>query len=261
MDKEKCLVEQSLMDGVGKKLINSVYEYNGNPVPRVSNILDTAIGNKELIDWAASINKSSYEYIRDSALETGTITHEAIDDYLSGIKDFYERIDKKSFNTKITGMAKQAVKNFLHWESYINNFGYMIDEIIGLEIPIITPWYGGTTDAILRINGAVYLIDFKTSKQISFTYPLQASAYALGINSGYSDIKIKIDGIGIIRVDKYKDAFDDYFLNYHIPNQADQLNQYTNAFISILNSYYHINNTKVLNKDYRIGLIENEPGE
>jgi hypothetical protein len=129
----------------------------------------------------------------------------------------------------------------------------MIDDIIGLEIPVITPWYGGTIDAILKINGANYIIDFKISKSISFKYLIQACAYMIGTNMGYCDIKnVFIDGVGIIRVGKYRSEFEDYFLNNHIPVQAQQINYYTNCFVQLLNSYYHLNNVKVLAKDQQV---------
>lgn len=250
---ERILVDESVSNGIGRVLINDHYKFNGIPVPRVSNILDTCIGNKSLVEWAANVGEFKYNLIRNQALEAGTIAHEAIDDYLSGKRDFLEEIRIKSENSKVIEQATRAVKNFLLWESNLNKLGYMIDEIIGLEVPVITPWYGGTIDAIIRINGAVYIIDFKTSKSIEFRYPIQACAYMLGTNMGYCDIKgIQINGIGIIRVGKYKTEFEDYFLNNHISVQANYIAQYTDCFVQLLNSFYHINNTKVLNKDYRI---------
>ena len=64
--------------------------------------------------------------------------------------------------------------------------GYFIDKVIGVEIPISCPWFGGTIDAILVINGATYIIDFKTSKKISSEYLVQVAAYMWLVNNGFA---------------------------------------------------------------------------
>ena len=254
---DKILVEEALLNDIGKVLIDDHYTFQGNPVPRVTNILDACIGDKYLVEWAANVGRVKYDLIRSQALEAGTIAHEAIDDYLSGKRDFFDTIKVKSTDQKVIDQATTATRNFLHWESNLNKMGYMIDEIIGLEVPVITPWYGGIIDAIARINGAAYILDFKTSKSISFKYLIQTCAYMLGVNMGFCDIKdIPINGVGIIRVGKYKHEFEDYFLNNHIPVQADQINYYTNCFIQLLNSYYHLNNVKVLSREHQVPVEE-----
>ena len=49
---------------------------------------------------------------------------------------------------------------------------------------------------------AIYIIDFKTSKQISYEYIIQTCAYMWLINNGFFPEISHIDGVGIIRVDK-----------------------------------------------------------
>ena len=121
------------------------------------------------------------------------------------------------------------------------NNGYFISDIIGMEKVITSPYFGGTVDCICRINGRVYLIDFKTSKKISPEYLLQVCAYTWIINSGYVENLPKIDGVGIIRVDKEtKHKYEDLFLNFDIPWQRDILNKYITDFGILLNSYYTV---------------------
>ena len=256
------IVDESVINGLGSKLIETYYKFNDRPVPRVTHILRSTIGSEELIRWAAKVGKFKYDMIRDKAFEVGNLVHEAIDDYLSGKMNFFETIEVKSDNQSSIDKAQRAVKNFLCWEASINSRGYMVEDIIGIEVPVITPWYGGTIDAILKINGANYIVDFKTSNAINFEYPLQVCAYMYGLDNGFCDIKIPIHGIGIIRVSKYRNEFEDYFLNKHIPTQADHINQYTNCFLQLVNAYYYQNNCRVLTSDYKIGFIEsNERGE
>ena len=60
-------------------------------------------------------------------------------------------------------------------------------------------------------------------------------------NSGYVENCPRIDGVGIIRVDKEtKHKYEDMFLNYNIPWQADIINRYITDFGILVQSYYTI---------------------
>ena len=91
-----------------------------------------------------------------------------------------------AFTRFVAKSVYNCFENFKLWEKRLYNLGGKIDEIIGLEVPVTCPWYGGTIDCIARINGAVYIIDFKTSKQISAEYLLQVTAYMWIINNNYA---------------------------------------------------------------------------
>lgn len=246
------------------------YEYDYGPdsitigVPRVSHIISQCSDQRYLIDWAAKIGYNKYTFYRDKALEVGTLVHETIDRYLTykyinkDVKNF--RFDPESIDYVYRDQVCKAFNNFLNWEKALNSNGYFIEEVIGLEIPVITPWYGGTVDAILRINGCYYIIDFKTSKRISTDYFIQTIAYMWAINN----IMIRdghylpfIDGIGIIRVDKTKSEFEDVFLNKHIPQQAEYLVGYCKAFMSYLESYYRNININYISNIYKANYSHN----
>ena len=118
---------------------------------------------------------------------------------------------------------------------------------------------GGTIDGIVKINGAYYIIDFKTSKKISLEHVLQTSAYMWAINSGYTALP-HINGIGIIRVDKAMEhTFDDLFLTETNPEQALYINQFQRCFCSLVDSYYRSvyseNLFKVYNDNYNFSNV------
>lgn len=145
-----------------------------------------------------------------------------------------------------------AYNNFKLWVDNINNLGYKIEKILATEQEVTCPYYGGTIDCIMEINGATYIIDFKTSKQISYEYIIQTCAYMWLINNGFFPEISHIDGIGIIRVDKEKEGkFEDLFLNEHIPYQKEIIDQYIRGFGSLLNSYYNNINMKILFSNYK----------
>jgi hypothetical protein len=230
-----------------KKFIT--YTFNNMPVPRVSNILKDMINREYLIGWAAKIGMKEMTIERNKATTIGTRVHEMIEEFLISGKDL--SIDYK---TPPSYMKKcnTAYNNFKHWLNRLNSLGYNIEEVIAIEKTVSCPYYGGTIDCICKINGAVYIIDFKTSKSIIYEYIIQTCAYMWLINNGFCPDIDHIDGIGIIRVDKEIDGkYNDLFLNNHIPYQREILDRFTSGFGSLLNSYYHNIDMQLLFQKYK----------
>ena len=215
------------------------YDYKGIGVPRVTRILDQCINKDFLIQWAAKLGKQKYFYEKNKATTIGSRTHELIEEYLTTGR-FNENIFYK-VSPSLKKNVSIAFNNFKDWLDGLANNGFFISDIIAMEKVVTCPYFGGTVDCICRINGKVYLVDFKTSKKISPEYLLQVAAYTWIINSGYVENLPKIDGIGIIRVDKEtKGKYEDLFLNFNIPWQFDIINKFTMDFGVLLNSYYTI---------------------
>lgn len=226
----------------------TVYKYDGKEVPRVSEILKECISKEFLINWAARIGSKQLYLERKKATEIGSYVHEMIGHYLLNRTDMnisFKVPDYYVYSIRI------AYNNFKDWEKYINSLGYFIEEIIGIEIKISCPLYGGTIDCIMKINGKYYIVDFKTSKSISHEYIIQTCSYMWIVNHGYCPKLPHIDGIGIIRVDKENKKFEDLFLNEHIPSQKEIIDQYYNGFGYLLGSFYHNINMKLLFSSYR----------
>lgn len=245
-DKYPCINNEPLNDIYKLKNITNkqrdkrftYYDYMGIPVPRVSNILDYCSDQSGIISWAASCGKK-YVNIRDDALTIGTMVHEAIEKYLKRELDIGELADEFG-NDRLSEQACTAFKNFVAWQRSLEFAGFYIEHIYAIEEVMTCPYFGGTCDAIVRINGADYVIDFKTSKYINTSYLIQLSVYYWLINNGYCKVINHVDGIGVIRVDKNtKNKYDDFFLNAHIPWQNESLNTYINTFGSYCNAYYH----------------------
>ena len=225
------------------------YKFNGLPVPRVSNILKECISKEFLISWAARLGTQQYMIEKNKATTIGTRVHEMIENYLLTGNDLnlsYKIVPNYIKSVNI------AYNNFKLWVDNINNLGYKIEKILATEQEVTCPYYGGTIDCIMKINGAIYIIDFKTSKQISYEYIIQTCAYMWLINNGFFPEISHIDGVGIIRVDKEKEGkFEDLFLNEYTPYQKEIIDQYIRGFGSLLNSYYNNINMKILFSNYK----------
>ncbi|MBR6289446.1 MAG: PD-(D/E)XK nuclease family protein [Acholeplasmatales bacterium] len=229
---------------------DSTYEYNGVIVPRVTKILSATLDSNALIKWAGNIPPSMYNNISDGAKRIGTEVHAQIDRFLNDPtnKDFF--FYNNLLSSREEDKVITALNNFKSWYYNIHDWGYKIEEIVGLEIPITCPWYGGTIDGIVKINGAYYIIDFKTSKKIVLEHVLQTSAYMWAINNGYTPLP-HIDGIGIIRVDKaIENKYDDLFLTEVVPEQGFYINQFQRCFCSLVDSYYRSIYSENIFKEY-----------
>lgn len=235
---------------------NSQYTYDGHTVPRVTRIINTNENQEGLIRWAASVGYYKYNTFTETALEVGTNVHSCIDDYL--VNKYHNHStevflpDYGFHQGKVRDQIYNAYNNFIAWDKKLEELGAPIQEVIGIEVPLVCPWFGGTCDAIVKINNANYLIDFKTSKAISHNYLVQASAYMWMINNRYCPNEIpNIDGIGIIRVDKNKpNTYNDLFLNNFVTEQRLMIESFQQTFAAYIASYYRGVNTEYLVNNY-----------
>lgn len=238
----------------------SQYMFQGIPVPRVTAILKYMNGDTEGLNcWAANLGRNYFKE-KERILDVGSRLHEAIAEYLTnGTLSTIQHLRGPLRNEVLT-----CFRNFLAWHNHIKKIGWKL-EVIYSEIPLVTPWYGGTADLIAKINGRTYVIDFKSSKSINFTYLIQTVAYKWAIDNYYPELG-PIDGVGILRFDKKKDIFEDIFLDVMYPNDCMMMNQYLYSFTYALNLYYSTNvleqRTKEIlkSKDHNSGSIsKNSP--
>lgn len=245
------------LDGIDEKRIDWNYYSNSNlGVPRVSHILKQCRDSEFLINWAANVGRKKYDYFREKALDIGTIVHEILDKYIDSkyihpsILEF--KVDYDEIEPEYRDKVYNSFENFKLWENRLYSYGGKIEDVLGFEIPLTCPWFGGTADIIFKINGVWYIGDFKTSKQISAEYLLQVCAYMWIINNGYVKGLPKIGGVGIIRVDKNKfGVVDDYFLTDFDSTQHNYIIAYQNCFMSYVDTFYRTINTNYIFDIYK----------
>lgn len=229
------------------------YTHNDIGIPRVSHILSSCRDQEALISWASRIPESLYRNIKKKATTVGTEVHHKIENYMNflfGISKIEDIDNLEVVNDSYQEEIDIAYCNFKDWYNSFTNNGFIIEELVGLEIEVTCPWFGGTVDGIVKINGLYYIIDFKTSKSISWQYLLQVAAYMWIINNGYAIGLPHIDGVGIIRIDKRYNGYEDLFMNVYNPHQAYMLNQYQMCFCSYVDTYYRTKYTDKLSSNY-----------
>lgn len=206
-------------------------------VPSVTNVL-AMLNKPALVGWAARevamlaatmrevLPQMSYEDTVDllkgaasrkgnSAGARGTTIHSWLEDMLLGRKP-----------PELTGQA-------LDYEAAAQSWYDTFDpEVIATETTMFADGYAGTADAVVRMHGEVWLLDFKTSKAVYGEAALQAAALANGSlwHDGVTPLtSVRIDRLGIVRIG----------LNgkWELKEVADRTAQ-LDAFLSLLNVWH-----------------------
>lgn len=211
------------------KFKSDKYMYNGNIIPRVSDILSSMDNMEYLPKWANYLGFKRISYDKELAYsaDIGTYVHEFNEMYIKGIE-----YDIKAVPTNMQLKVYNAHTAFINWYNIISNHKV---NIIATEMELLCQWFGGTCDLIISIDDKVYIVDYKTSNHISHKHFLQLSAYKyiLELNG------FKIDGCIILQLNKDEPVFNEYIINFDIPEHLVFINQCTATFESMLYSYYN----------------------
>ena len=223
----------------------SNYKFNGVNVPRVTTILSEMQSDQGLIRYAnyLGFKHMDYKQTLDIAASIGSETHSYIENYIQN-KECKSPSREEVFN------CVNAFKNW--WENINTNYKV---KVIGEEVPLSCPWFGGTYDLLLEINDRKCLVDFKTSNHTTFRYFIQLAAYMYLIKYNYNII---IDNALILRMDKKTAQYEITSVDLFNSEDMEFMNYCTYAFFSQVNNYYSIARVKSVfnklnrNEDYYI---------
>jgi hypothetical protein len=210
-----------------KDLSGRYYNSEGKAVPRVTEILSSMMHNDSLMYWANSLGFKHIKY-RDAlnaAADIGTNAHNAIENFLSGKPNKEENIP--------------AFSAFMTWYNMLTNNGTSI-EVLSMEQKLTCKWFGGTYDLLVKLNGRVFLVDFKTSNHITYKYFLQLAAYEYMLNQN----GIFLDGFIILQLSKETDEFNEYILDMQYTEHKNFMGNCTRTFLSLVYAYYNVEEIK-----------------
>lgn len=159
-----------------------LYETGNYYVPRVTSLLDT-IKEDYLLQWANSLGwkRMSYTKTLQTYADMGTLVHEEIENYLKN---------------GIQGTSPGFLSFREWWDKFIT-----VNTITNIEseVSMSCPYFAGTTDLFCNANGKNCLVDFKTSKHISYKYIMQLAAYCYMMQT---ELNREISYCIIFQVDK-----------------------------------------------------------
>lgn len=212
------------------------YQYQGYNIPRVTEIISSMLHEDFLMTWANNIGlyqRKKYKDTLEAAASKGAFVHD-------GIEDFIQNGNELDLDKVPPGYQKEvnfAYGSFKSWWSVISKRNV---KVIMQEHKLVCPWFGGTLDLLIEIDGKVYLLDFKTSNYSSYKYFLQLAAYRYILKYYYG---IEIYGCGVIKLNKKYIGFDEYIIDKSHPEYEGFMDICERTFLSIV--YGFINRTFV----------------
>lgn len=229
------MVDLSILDSYDlSESLDSPYLFLGKPVPRVTSILSSMIHEDYITTWANNLGfkNKGYKVELQRAADIGTLAHAAIEYFLkTGKTNYFSTIPIT--DEEITNKAKSAFSAFLsYWDMLTSNTNV---EILGSEMQLICKYFGGTCDALLRIDDKIYIYDFKTSNNVSYKYILQLAAYKY-ILENY--VYIPVDGVCILQLSKFYSGYTEYLFNLSDQENKQLLDESQDFFFKLVMAYY-----------------------
>ena len=207
------------------------YNFNGRPVPRVTEIISSCIHEDYLLKWAnyLGFKRKSYVEALNDAANIGTVAHNSIEKYLT---------KKEESSTNICFLG------FMQWWNMISTNNEI--EILSIEKRLVCAYFGGTLDALISINGKTYIIDYKTSNYVTYKHFVQLAAYRYMLRNVEN---IEVDGVIILQLNKDSAGFTEYPLVFTNTDNLSFMNQCENAFLSMVYFYFQLTNIKTQFKE------------
>lgn len=165
--------------------------------PSVTWITSSYPKGTEFYKWLAGKGWDESQAIVAQAGTRGHKVHQMITDLLNGrtVKMESEYTDPDTGEKCAIELDEyEALLSFANWYKEVK------PEVIDNEIVTINreTGYAGTIDLVCKINGELYIVDFKTSQYIWPNYELQLSAYK-NADKKYAGAKLAILQIGYKR--------------------------------------------------------------
>ena len=172
------------------------YQRNGEYYPSVTYVLGYYPKGKPFEDWLKRVGFSA-DYIVKKASEEGTQVHNLIEDYLNEKElSFLSPTGKPLYNPGVWQMFLRFVE---WWETYQPTLIETEVHLFSDELKV-----AGTCDLVCEINGELWIIDFKTSNQLSTIYDLQTAVYGKCYEECFGK---KVDRYGVLWLKSTKRTF------------------------------------------------------
>ena len=165
--------------------------------------------DKNLTNEAVEISFREWRKAKEKAADIGSSIHNWIEMKIKGLEPAIPEDDK----------VKNGVLAFLKWQNE-NNIKWLENEKIVYSKKYN---YIGKLDAIAKIKGKTYLIDYKSGKAIYPEFYLQTAGYQLAYEEEHGK---KIDGRMLIHLGKEDGAFE--------CKEVDDYKKDSEAFLGLL---------------------------
>lgn len=164
------------------------YWLDGKPIPGVTTLLGKGLPKPAIPYWAA---RTVAEYVADNPDGVEALRGTGRGPMVAALKEIpWQKRDEAAVRgTDVHALAEQIIHGAevevpehlaAHVEGYVRWLDAFDVEPIVTEVPVAhrTHWWAGKPDAIVRIDGVVWLLDWKTSSGVYGETALQTAAYA-----------------------------------------------------------------------------------
>ncbi|WP_372595604.1 hypothetical protein [Actinotalea sp.] len=164
------------------------YTLDGRPVPGVTTLLGKGLPKPALVYWSA---KAVAEYVMDNPDGVEALRAMGRDPGVAALKQIpWQKRDEAAVRgTDVHGLAEQIIHGREvevpeHLAGHVEGYTRWLDafdvEPIITEVPVANRahWWAGKPDAIVRLGGQTWLLDWKTSTGVYGETGLQTAAYA-----------------------------------------------------------------------------------
>lgn len=221
------------LEKINFKIVESEsrYVFDGHAVPRVTEILSAMLHEEYIVKWANSLGFKHKGYMAtlNEASTKGTYSHNAIEKFLI----HNELPEYDSLPYICANVVKNTFGSFLSWWDAISSVNDV--EVVFVEKKLSCKWFGGTLDALFKINGKYWLIDFKTSNHLSYRYSLQLAAYRYMLRECEG---IEVDGCLVLQLDKTSIHFTEQVIDLSLDDHLKYINKCEDGFMALLYAYY-----------------------
>jgi hypothetical protein len=136
--------------------------------------------------WLADKGWDEAEAAKQAAGDKGSRVHKAIESLIDGEEITYETVftNRNGEEAELAVDEWDAITSFAEWCKDVK------PKFLFSEITVISKEYGfaGTVDAIAKIDGQMYILDWKTSQSVWPEYELQLSAYKQALKEMGKDV-------------------------------------------------------------------------
>jgi ATP-dependent exoDNAse (exonuclease V) beta subunit len=163
------------------------YKRNEEYYPSITSILQYFPKGKFFETWLKDVGHNA-DYIVQKAAKEGTLTHEAIEQYLEGKEvTWLDDYGNAKYSLDVWRMILKFVE---FWEREKPTLIYS-------EIHLFSDTYkiAGTCDLVILLRNKIWLLDIKTSNSLHTSQELQLAAYVTCWNETFEE---KIENAGII---------------------------------------------------------------
>jgi hypothetical protein len=170
---------------------------SGTRVPGVTTITGRFKDSGALIRWAYNCGRDGIDIDkrRDDAADAGGIAHDWIEDTVHGrpLTEFPNAPED------MLAKAATALDAFMRWRDQVKL------EIVETEVPLVSEVhrFGGTFDALFRINGELHLGDWKSGNRIYPEHVAQLGGYSILLKERGTEVV----GAQLLRIDKTHASF------------------------------------------------------